>query len=89
MYLVRNDNYGGTGEMLGPIEMKVIVASKLSKRKLYSHSEQGTDWEFQVQILKDYQIKTKGKLTQTQVFLCSNAILIYLWEVMVMYYHNF
>ena len=42
MVLVRNDSYRGTGETLGPIEMKVIVASELSKRKLSSHSDQGT-----------------------------------------------
>lgn len=33
MLLVRSDNYRSAGEILGSMEMKVTVGSKLSKRK--------------------------------------------------------
>lgn len=37
MLLVSSDNYRGAGEILGPMEMKVTVGSKLSKRKCVQH----------------------------------------------------
>lgn len=82
MILVRNDNCTGVGEMLGPMRINIIVGSKLSKRKLYSHSDHRTKWEFQVHILKENKIKRK--LTKTLVFPCSVAVLIHLLQVIIM-----
>ena len=48
MLLVRNANYRGAEEALGPLEMKVIVGFKSSKRKLDLHFEPRTKWELQI-----------------------------------------
>lgn len=53
MLIVRNDSCGDAREPLGPMEVKVIVGSKLSKSKLpYSLSEHKFKELYQIQNCK-------------------------------------